>query len=234
MNNMAQRFTVISLGGSIVIPKSGFDPDFLRSFRKFILKRVKKGEQFILVVGGGTTARNYIGGLEQTLPKVTDADRDWVGIYATWLNARFVHKLFADIAYKEIMIDPRENVKTNKPMIIAGGWKPGWSTDYVATLHAKRVGATHVLNLSNIEYAYDKDPNVHADAQKIERIDWKNFRKIVGNTWKAGTSAPFDPIASKEAEKLGLKVSLVKGTDLKEVGKAIDGKTFRGTIIEPS
>lgn len=231
MHNMASQYTVLSLGGSIIIPKSGFDPGFLRSFRQFILKRVKKGEKFILVVGGGTTAREYIGGLEQTLPKVTDADRDWVGIYATWLNARFVHKLFAEDAYKDVMIDPRENVKTSKPIIIAGGWKPGWSTDYVATLHAKRVGATHVLNLSNIEYAYDKDPNVHADAQRIERTDWKAFRKIVGNTWKAGASAPFDPIASREAEKLGLTVSLVKGTDLKEVGKAIDGKKFRGTVI---
>ena len=176
------QYTVLSLGGSIVIPKSGFDPDFLRLLQTFILDRVKKGQRFIIVVGGGTTARQYIGGLEQTLPKVTDADKDWVGIYATWLNARFVHKLFAEHAYKDIMIDPRENVKTSKPIIIAGGWKPGWSTDYVATLHAKRVGAKHVLNLSNIEYAYDKDPNVHVDAVKIEKIDWKNFRRIVGNT----------------------------------------------------
>ncbi len=229
-----QPYTVLSLGGSIVIPKTGFDSDFLKSLRKFVLARVKKGQRFILVVGGGATCRQYQQGIKSALPKLTNYDLDYLGIRSTWLNASFVHMLFQDVAYKEIMIDPRENVKTSKPIIVAGGWKPGWSTDYVATLHAKRTGAKHVLNLSNIEYAYDKDPNVYDDAVKIEQIDWKGFRKIVGDTWEAGASAPFDPIASREAEKLALTVSLVKGTDLKEVGKAIDGKKFRGTVIVPN
>jgi uridylate kinase len=57
------------------------------------------------------------------------------------------------------------------------------------------------------------------------------MRKIVGDTWSPGTNAPFDPIASKLAEKLGLKVFFAEGTDLEEVKKVLQGKKFRGTII---
>ena len=45
-------YRVISIGGSIIIPPEGFNIEFLKKFRELILNRVKKGEKFILVVGG--------------------------------------------------------------------------------------------------------------------------------------------------------------------------------------
>jgi uridylate kinase len=79
---------------------------------------------------------------------------------------------------------------------------------------------------------YDKDPNKFSDAQKISSIDWKTFRQnIVGNIWSPGHSAPFDPVASRTAEQLKLTVSIVQGTDLLQVKKAIHGKKFLGTTI---
>ena len=50
---------ILSVGGSIIIPKTGFDIDFLKKFRRMILNRVKKGEKFILVIGGGATCRVF-------------------------------------------------------------------------------------------------------------------------------------------------------------------------------
>jgi uridylate kinase len=44
-------------------------------------------------------------------------------------------------------------------------------------------------------------------------------------------SAPFDPIATKKAERLGLKVLFAKGSDLDQVKKIFAGKKFKGTII---
>ncbi|MBU0596658.1 UMP kinase [Patescibacteria group bacterium] len=221
---------IISVGGSIIIPKNGFNIPFLKKFRELILRRVKKGEKFVLIIGGGATCRQYQAALAKST-KVVQSDLDWLGISATKLNAHFVRLLFGGHAYKDIMSNPYKKIITKKSIIIASGWKPGNSTDTGAVRFAKTYGAKEVINLSNIEYVYDKDPNKHKSAKKIEKIDWKSFRKIVGNKWVAGANEPFDPVASREAEKLGLKVSILKGADLKEVDNVLSGKEFRGTVI---
>ena len=226
---MATRI-IISLGGSILIPKTGFDPVFLKAFRAFILAEIKKGRTFLFIVGGGATCRMYQQAL-RTCTSIMDDDLDWMGIAATKINAEFVRLLFKDSAYKEVVANPTKKIRTTKPIIVASGYMPGNSSDFGAVTFAKTVGATDVINLSNIAYAYDKDPAIYNDARKIKKISWKDFRKIVGNTWEPGLNLPFDPVASREAEKLGLRVSILCGTDLTEVKKAISGRTFRGTRI---
>ncbi|MFH1286764.1 MAG: UMP kinase [Candidatus Magasanikbacteria bacterium] len=225
-----ETYKIVSVGGSIIIPKTGFDISFLKKFRGLILKEASKGNKFILVIGGGSTCRQYQDAARRTV-KLSKDDLDWIGIHTTVYNAQFVKTLFGYNAYKDVISDPTKKVKTNKPIIIASGWKPGCSTDKDAVLLAKTYGAKEVVNLSNIKYAYDKDPNKFQDAKRIEQIDWKLFRKIVGNKWDPGLSAPFDPIASREAEKLGLTVSILDGKNLKEVASVLVGRKFKGTII---
>lgn len=224
-------YKIISVGGSIIIPKTGFDIAFLKKFKAMILRRVARGERFILVVGGGATARNYQAAAKK-ITKLTDKELDWVGIAATEINAKFVKHLFKGHTLDDIITDPTKKLKTNKPIIVASGWKPGCSTDYDTVLLAQTYGAKELINLSNIEYVYDKDPSKFKNAKKIKEIDWASFRKnIVGNKWEAGKNVPFDPIASRTAQKLKLKVSILNGKNLKEVEKALSGKKFRGTII---
>ncbi len=224
---------VLSIGGSIIIPPSGFDTKFLQSFRRLILKHVKLGKQFVLVIGGGATCRQYQDGLKKTI-KISNTDLDWMGIATTVLNAEFIKFLFGSkLTYKEVLRDPDYKVKTKKSIIIAAGDKPGRSTDDDAVKLASVYGAKTLMNLSNISYVYDKDPNKYKNAKKIKRISWKDFRKnIVGNVWDPGKNAPFDPIASRRAEQLGLCVEILKGTDLKQVDRALFGKSFEGTIVE--
>lgn len=222
---------ILSVGGSIIIPKTGFDVSFLKQFRSLILRQVKKGERFILVIGGGATCRQYQTAAKSVLP-LTNEDLDWIGIHTTIFNANFVKYLFKGYAHPEIVTNPNKRTSSKHPILIGAGYKPGCSTDKDAVLLAKTYKAKEIINLSNIEYVYTKDPTVYPDAQKIEQIDWKTFRKeIAGNTWIAGKNSPFDPVASREAEKLKLRVSILNGTNLKEVEKAIAGKAFIGTII---
>lgn len=227
---MAKTYKIISVGGSIVIPKTGFDIPFLKKFRQLILNEVKRGNRFILVIGGGATARQYQGAAESVV-RMSNTDLDWIGIHSTIFNAQFVRMLFKDHAYGDVVTNPTKKVKTTKPIILAAGWKPGCSTDKDAVLLAKTYGVKEMINLSNISYVYDKDPNKYKDAKKIEHMDWGTLRALVGSSWDPGLSAPFDPIAAKEAESLGLTVSILDGTNLKEVGKAIRGQKFQGTII---
>ena len=223
---------IVSVGGSIIIPKTGFDIQFLKKFRSAILREVKKGQKFILIIGGGATCRAYQEAALK-ITKLTDHDLDWIGIHATRFNAQFVHYLFHVYSHPEIIVDPRKKVRTKKPILVAAGFRPGHSTDMDAVLLAKTFKATEVLNLSNVDYVYDNDPRIHPNAKRIDRISWADFcSQIIGDTWRPGKHVPFDPVASRTAEKLKLKVLFLNGTNLRTLQYALAGKPFPGTVIE--
>jgi uridylate kinase len=87
------------------------------------------------------------------------------------------------------------------------------------------------VNLSNIDYVYTADPRTDPSATKIETISWSEFRKLIPSEWDPGLSSPFDPVAAREAEALGLEVAVINGMDLEAFGNYIDGKSFVGTVI---
>ena len=60
----------------------------------------------------------------------------------------------------------------------------------------KNLNVKTIINMSNIDYVYDKDPKKNKDAKKIKNIFWRRYRKISGNKWEAGLNKPFDPIAA--------------------------------------
>jgi len=224
---------VLSLGGSIILNKDG-QPDilFLKSFKKLIEARIKKGERFIIVTGGGSLCRIFNKEMIKNF-SVSSANLDWLGISVTRVNAQLVKMIFGDSAMPEIITDPTKKIVFNKKIILSGGWKPGRSTDFVAIKLAEVYGANTVINLSNIDYVYNKDPRKFSDAKPIEQMSWEYFRKeIVGLKWKPGMNAPFDPIASKLAEKLGITVTVLKGTNLPNLANFLDKKIFKGTVIE--
>jgi uridylate kinase len=228
--------TIISLGGSLIVPPEGIDWKFLKGFRALLMSEIKKGKRFAIVTGGGSTSRLYVNAAKKAT-RLTKDDQDWLGIHATRLNAHLIKTIFRPVAHPRINKNPRtkEDLMVHfahgEKIMVAAGWHPGWSTDYVATILAERLGAKTVINLSNIKYAYDKDPKKHQDAKKIEHIDWPGFRKIVGSKWDPGMNAPFDPVASTHAQKLGLRVIIAEGRNLGNLKKILDDKKFFGTII---
>ncbi len=224
------KIKILSVGGSIIIPPTGFDIVFLKKFRQLILDEVERGAKFILVIGGGATCRQYQKGLREAINPANEI-LDWVGIYSTQFNAQFVRLLFGNLAHKAILANPKGKLITSKPIIIASGWKPGCSTDNDAVLLAKTYGAKEVINLSNVDYVYDSDPRQNPGAKKLEQVTWKEFRKIIGDKWTPGANVPFDPVAAKLAETLQLTVKFVKGTNLASFTKALKGGKVDGSII---
>lgn len=225
-----KKIIVISLGGSVIIPKEGFNLEFLSSFKKVILS-LKNKCRFIIVCGGGQTARAYQKIARET-GDLNPEDMDWIGIHSTRLNAQLLRTIFRKYAHPAVVKNPTKKQNWKKPIMFAAGWKPGFSTDYDAVMLAKKYGSKIVINLSNIDYVYDKDPRVNKNAKKMEKVSWSDFQKIVGKKWIPGANLPFDPIASVLAKKNKMKVLFVKGNNLKEVKNAIEGKQIKGTIIE--
>lgn len=224
------NYIVISLGGSIIIPDQ-IDTDFLKNFISLIKEYTEKGYSFIIITGGGKICRTYNDSLEKII-KPTDEDLDWMGISATRLNAELVRIAFGDLAYERILLDPEIIPKTEKPIIVGGGWKPGNSSDLAAIRSAIRVGASKLINLSNVDYAYNKDPKIFPDAKIMKESSWADFRAILPDTWSPGINVPFDPIASKEAEENGIEVAIMNGRKLENLKNYLDGKEFIGSVIK--
>ncbi len=228
-----EKTIIISLGGSLIVPNE-IDCEFVRNFKQTLASYIEKGYKFIIITGGGKTARKYIEACVD-VSEVSDDDKDWLGIHATRMNAHFIRTVFRDFAHPRINANPHDledfyNFK--EPVLVASGWRPGFSTDYDAVILAKYMDIDKIVNLSNIDFVYDKDPKKFPDAQKIEEISWADFRKIVGDKWDPGMNAPFDPIASKIAQEENIEVAIMNGKDLENLKNYIDGNKFKGTTIK--
>ncbi|HLC61339.1 MAG TPA: UMP kinase [Candidatus Nanoarchaeia archaeon] len=224
-----QKTIVLSLGGSLICPED-YDFDFLKKFKNLIEKFIKKDYKFIIICGGGKLARNFQE-IASKSSKLDNEELDWLGIYATKINAHIVKSIFDECSEEFVVSNPNKKINFKKNVLIASGWKPGCSTDYDAVLIAKIFGVNGVINLSNVDFVYDKDPKKNRDAKKIEKMNWSNFIKIIGSKWTAGLNVPFDPVAAKEAKKSKMKVSII-GKDLNNLKDLLDGKKFKGTVIE--
>jgi len=221
---------VISLGGSLIAPDK-LDSAFLAKFRALILKHAKNN-RFIIICGGGKIARRYQEAAKDIV-KPSNEDLDWLGIHATRLNAHLVRTVLKPIAFTRILKNPTERVelKRGQNVIVAAGWKPGFSTDYGAVMFARTFHIETVINLTDIDYVYTKDPKKFDDAKPLKQINWRVYREMVGNKWDPGANVPFDPVASKEAQKDGITVHMINGRNLANLEKLIEGKGFIGTTI---
>ena len=221
---------VISLGGSVILPE-GIDIHYLKRFRRVILDFIKKhrSNKIIIICGGGKISREYQRAA-RGITRLSSDDVDWLGIHATRINAHLLRTIFREYAHRKVVRNPHEKIRFNEKILIASGWKPGWSTDYDAVILARNFGVKTIINISNIDYAYDKDPNKHKNAKIIKKISWKAFRKLIPKKWSPGLSSPFDPVASRKAEKYSTRV-LIVGKGINNLKNIFNNKKFKGTVI---
>jgi uridylate kinase len=220
---------VISVGGSLISPPKGIDTGFLKKLKEFVETHTKAGYRFIIITGGGATARNYQNAGDK-ISSLEREDLDWLGIHATRLNGHLLRSVFRAYA-APALVKSFSTPLPHTPVIIAAGVAPGWSTDYVAVRLAKKAGAKRVINLSDIDFVYTRDPKRYKDARPIREIAWQEFMKLIPTDWHPGVHAPFDPVASREASKSKIEVAMVNGKKLSELAKYLSGSSFKGTRI---
>lgn len=232
------RTVVISLGGSLVSPKAErVDVEFLRRFCAVILKYVRQGQRFAIIVGGGKIARVWQESLKHILPhRLRGSERglrdelDWIGIRATQLNAELVRAMFGRTAHSTVVHNPAQKVGAFK-VLIGAGFVPGHSTDYDAVVRAKTLSANTVINLSNVDYVYDQDPTRYRGAKPLKELSWADYNKMFHTQWVPGANVPFDPAASYLAARAKISVAFLSGRNLKNVENFLQRKSFRGTVI---
>ena len=230
MNNL--NMAVISLGGSIIAPDK-VDVTFLKELNKNLREYLKKDKsrKLILVCGGGAPARIYQQALREIIADAPSEEQDWLGIRATHINAQLLKAMFSDLCTDNIITDPTGHINFKGQVLVAAGWKPGFSTDNDAVILAERFLGKTIINLSNIAKVYTDDPKKNPDAKPLDTISWDEFKVLVGSTWVPGKNTPFDPVASKRASKLGMQVICADGRNIENTMAILTKKEFVGTVI---
>lgn len=228
---MSQRTLVLSLGGSLIIPDC-VSEGFLLEFQQVIHRFIARGHRCVIICGGGHITREYQHAALTLNTKVEDTALDWLGIHLTRVNAELVRLIFHPMAAEEIMRYPRQVRQFQEAVIVGGGWKPGFSTDYVAVKCAQYLHVKEVINLSNVAYIYDKDPNKHKDAQRLVHLSWNQMQALVGTTWTPGAHLPFDPRATALGLELKLKVIFLNGKPINSLRGYLQHGSVEGTVVE--
>lgn len=221
---------VLSLGGSILVPNN-IDTDFLSEFKTAVLKYLDTNDnRIIFVVGGGATARIYQNAAKSVNQDISNDELDMIGIRCTHANAEYVKTAFGVLS--PIVTNPKKkNILFEDRILVAGGWKPGFSTDTDAVYLALHFGAKTVVNLSNTDMVYTDNPKTNPDAKPIKKISGADFQKLVGTKWEPGKNVPFDPIATKLAIKNNLRIICANGRNIQNTINILNGKPFVGTTI---
>jgi uridylate kinase len=225
---MKKRVIVISLGGSLIIPDE-INVSFLKNFKKTILKNSRK-YKFIIVCGGGSTARKYISVLEDKSLN----EKALAGIRATRANAKLMMQFFGKIANDKLplsMKDVKDNLRKNK-FVICGALRfaPKSTTDGTAAKLAGYLG-TNFINITNVDGLYTSNPKTNKSARFIPEISWKDFYEIAKKIkFRAGQHFVLDQKAATLIKKKKIKTYII-GKNLRNLDNVLNGKKFKGTII---
>lgn len=228
---MKKKVIVFSLGGSLIVPDN-VDTKYLREFKKVILKNTKK-YKFIIVCGGGSTARKYIDALKKF--NINPRFQSLSGISATRINARFMTYLFNIDPIKGIPHKIRTIKKylRRQDIVFCGAleYSPHQTSDGTAAGIAEHYN-TEFINITNIPGLYDKNPKQYKNARFIPKISWKEFNKMASRIkFKPGQHFVLDQSASKLI--LHHKIpTYIMGKNLKQLDNLLNNKKFKGTIIQ--
>jgi len=222
---------VVSIGGSVLLTGTG-DSEYFEQLAD-LLRRLGAERPLVVTTGGGRTAREYIQ-LGRTLG-LTEVELDEVGIEVTRLHARLLAGRVGPPAPSHpptTVPAVVEQLRTGSPVIL-GGTEPGHTTDGVAALVAVRIRAARVVNATDVDGVYERDPRTHPRARRIERLSWPEFRAMVhaGTSGEAGQNFLFDRLGADALARAGIPLLIVPGRDLENLEAAIAGRAFRGSQV---
>ena len=225
------RPVVISIGGSVLLTGHD-DREYVESLAQ-LLRGVGTATPLVVTTGGGRTAREYIRlGRELGL---TEVELDELGIEVTRLNARLLAARVGapTPAYPPTTIAHAIQELRHASPVVLGGTEPGHTTDGVAALVAARLRAARLVNATDVDGLYDKDPRAHANAKRIDQIWWPEFQKRVAaaTTGEAGQNFLFDRLGAETLARAGIPLAIVQGRDLPNLEKAIRGQPFVGSRV---
>jgi uridylate kinase len=227
---MKKKVIVISLGGSLIVPDK-IDTKFLNKFKKVISKNTNK-YKFVIVCGGGSTARKYINALKKQ--GKSNYLQSLIGISITRMNARFVSYFFGKDPKKGIPHDMKhvKGLLTKNDVVFTGAlrYAPKQTSDSTAAKLANYLDADFI-NLTNVKGLYSANPHKYKNAKFIPEITRENLKKMIDKIkYKPGQHAPVDQTAIKVIVKNKINLYIL-GKNLKNLDNLLKNKKFIGTVV---
>lgn len=225
------KTTVISLGGSLLIPKEKADLKFLHKFKKELRKNYKKS-RFVIVTGGGSIARQYISLLKEE--NKSKKELSLAGIRATRMNAQTVMQFFGKEANQKLPKDEK-SVKSNlhkNNVVVCGAlrYTANSTSDGTSAKLAHFLKAPFI-NMTNVKGLYTSDPRKNKNAKFTKSISWKDFDKMAQKLkFKAGQHFILDQQASTIIKNNKIPTYII-GSDVNNISRIINNKKFTGTLI---
>lgn len=223
---------IVSIGGSVLVPT--VESDRAAEYGEIIQDLDEAGHTLGVVVGGGPTAREYIGAAREL--GANEIELDQLGVAVTRLNARLLIAALGDRAAPTPLEDherAREALRRDD-IPVMGGTVAGHTTDAVATALAEYTDADLLIYATSVPGVYSADPNEDPEATKYDSLSPADLVDVVaGIDIDAGSNAPVDLLATKLLQRSGLRAVVLDGTDPVRLHDAIEG-THDGTDVIPA
>lgn len=207
------------------------NPKILGKYADLLRELKNKGHELVIVVGGGSLARDFIKVAK--VMGLSESDQDDVAINVSRLFAQLLAMRLGDLGLGRIptsVDEVAEGLETGK-IVVMGGIRPGMTTDAVAAMVAERIGAELLVKATDQEGIYTKDPRKHPDAEKIDVLSFDDLVQLFEqNKHKAGIHQVLDPEAVRILQKERTKTVVVNGFKPENVMLAVRGERV-GTII---
>jgi len=221
---------VLRIGGSVVA--SPPDPVLMEKYVHLLKSLRKQCEKLVVVVGGGSVARDFIRVAEGM--GLSEWDKDEVAIAVSRLIAQLLARRLGDLGSRVVPTSIEEALRSlgRGEIVVMGGLKPGMTTDAVAAMIAERIGADLLVKAADQDGIYTKDPRRYSDAEKIDELSFDElFGLFEEDRHRAGIHQILDPEAVRILRRRRrTKTVVVNGFDPENVALAVKGEKV-GTVI---
>jgi len=165
----------------------------------------------------------------------SDDELHALGIEAARKNAAVLIIALGESAFPEVTRNEhgvRVAFDSGK-IVVAGGFRPGQTTDAVTLQCAEAIGADLVVIGTDVKGVYDKDPKKHKNAKFISMMPASELLELVETeSVEPGAKTIVDPVAVRIIEKTGIKTVVVNIRNTENLENSIEGRDFEGTVIE--
>ena len=186
MPETAYQRVLLKLSGEVLAGEEGFGIDPAKATQ--LAGEVKSihdlGIDIGLVIGAG----NIFRGMQAAARGMQRVTGDYLGMLATIMNAVCMQDALenlgsvtrtlsaitvAQIAEPYIRRRAIRHLEKGRIVVVAGGTgNPYFTTDTAAALRATELGAEVLIKGTKVDGVYDKDPVVHSDAVKYDRVSY--------------------------------------------------------------
>ncbi len=183
---------LVKFSGEALAGKDGYgiDTKILKYIADEIEDLVRNTIEVAVVVGGGNIIRGVSAAQDGIIKRTSG---DYMGMLATVINAVAIQEALEhngvyarvqsaikmeQIAETFIVRRAKRHLEKGRVVIFgAGTGNPFFTTDTAATLRATEIEASMIIKATKVNGVYDKDPNKHQDAKKLDVLSYDEALK---------------------------------------------------------